>query len=221
MSCSATAISSSSNLCSGFSTALLARFPTFVTTLAARAIPSPFHFGDGARKLPCLCFKPRHPFPVLPSFRLGKLADYPTVAAFHAVEPDALGQFHGHLFVNIGRRRRPSPSYQVLFLCGITRQFVLEPGRTAALVSLQHPYVYTAVLFVQLLWGDLCSNSFERSRTNRKQLQQIPAYGHLFPHVRGAQTVITRLLRPRSARTPPLIRVRGEEVAGDPHPARR
>src|SRR5260370_29789426 len=38
MSCSATAMSSSSNLCSGFSTAFPARVPPLVATLAARAI---------------------------------------------------------------------------------------------------------------------------------------------------------------------------------------
>src|SRR6266852_3138675 len=201
MSCSATAISSSSNLCSGFSAALPARFPTFgVTTLAARAIvTSPFHVGDGTCQLPGLRFESRHPLRVLPSFRLGKLADYPTVAAFHVVEPDALGQLHGHLFVNVGRWRRPSPSDQVLFLCGIARQFLFEPEHTAALVCLQHPYVYTAVLFVQLIGRDLCSHTIERNRADSKKLQQISAYGHLFPRCARLQTVFTHLIDVRSA----------------------
>src|SRR5882762_602796 len=218
MSCSATAMSSSSNLCSGLASALPARaglpalgattfgagttvvsttagattslgaaalgaaaldvftfcttfVATFVATFARCAISAtPFHFVDGARELPCLGFKTPHPFRVVTPFGLGKLADYPTVQAFHVVEVDAHRQLFSHIVVNTRRRSRPCPSNQVLFLCGITRQLGLEPRRAAALVSLQHPNVYTAILFVQLIGGDLCSHPLKGDRPDRKQL---------------------------------------------------
>src|SRR6267143_1622582 len=239
MSCSATAMSSSSNLCSGLASALPARaglpalgattfgagatvvsttagattslgaaalgaaaldvftfcttfVATFVATFALCAISAtPFHFVDGARELPCLGFKTPHPFRVVTPFGLGKLADYPTVQALHVVEVDAHRQLFGHIVVNTRRRSRPCPSNQVLFLCGITRQLGLEPRRAAALVSLQHPNVYTAILFVQLIRGDLCSHPLEGDRPDRKQLQQISAYGEFLPRQAGRQTGIS------------------------------
>src|ERR1700693_139664 len=140
MSCSATAISSSSNLCSGLASALPARAPVLVAAFATRAISaSPFHIGDGACELPGFGFETRHPLRVLPTFGLGKLADYPTVEALHVVEPDPFGQLLCHIVIHTRRRRRPRSSNQVLFLRGIPRQLCLEPGHTAALVCLQHP----------------------------------------------------------------------------------
>src|SRR5258706_340994 len=152
---------------------------------------TPFHFVDGARELPCLGFKTPPPFRVVPSFGLGKLADYPTVQALHVVEVDAHRQLFSHIVVNTRRRSRPCPSNQVLFLCGITRQLGLEPRRAGALVSLQHPNVYTAILFVQLIRGDLCSHPLEGDRPDRKQLQQISAYGEFLPRQTGRQTVFS------------------------------
>src|ERR1700680_449281 len=175
MRASAMAISSSSNLCSGLVSALPARGPFFggtlggstlgivaatlgvviatlgvvVATLATRAMSaSPFQFVDGACKLPCLGFETRNPLRVLTSFGLGKLADYPTVQALHVVQADPFRQLHSHFIVHTRRRRRPRSSNQVLFLWGISRQLSLEPGHTAALVCLQHSYVYTAIPFV-------------------------------------------------------------------------
>src|SRR5258705_9587786 len=113
------------------------------------------------RELPGLSFKPRHPFYVPPSFRGGKLADYCTVTALHAVEPDPLRELNSNFVVHTRRRSRPRPSDQVLFLRGIARQLAFEPGRATALISLQHPYVHTAVLFVQLLRRDLCSHALK------------------------------------------------------------
>src|ERR1700674_3044776 len=197
MRASAMAMSSSSNLCSGLVSALPARGPfvatlgVVVATLATRAMSaSPFQLVDGACKLPCLGFETRNPLRVLPTFGLGKLADYPTVQALHVVEADPVRQLHSHFVVDTRRRRRPRSSNQVLFLCGITRQLCLEPGRSAALVGLQHPLVYTAILFVQLIGGELCSHPLEGDRPDRKQLQQIPAYGEFLPRQAGRQTGI-------------------------------
>src|SRR6202795_3998939 len=158
MRASAMAISSSSNLCSGLASALPARGAlleaTFgvvvvVATFATRAMSaSPFQIVDGACKLPCLGFETRNPLRVLPTFGLGKLADYPTVQALHVVQANPSRQLHSHFVVHTRRRRRPRSSNQVLFLWGISRQLSLEPGHTAALVCLQHSYVYTAIPFV-------------------------------------------------------------------------
>src|ERR1700694_5783324 len=120
-----------------------------VATLATRAMSaSPFQFVDGACQLSCLGFETRYPLRVLTTFGLGKLADYPTVQALHVVQADPFRQLHSHFVVHTRRRRRPRSSNQVLFLWGISRQLRLEPGHTAALVCLQHPHVYTAILFV-------------------------------------------------------------------------
>src|ERR1700693_2724000 len=198
MRASAMAISSSSNLCSGLASALPARAPlldaTFgvvvvVATFATRAMSaSPFQLVDGACKLPCLGFETRNPLRVLPTFGLGKLADYPTLQALHVVEPDPFRQLHSHFVVHTRRRRRPRSSNQVLFLCGISRQLRLEPGHTAALVCLQHPQVCAPVLIVQLIWAELCSHPLEGDRPDGKQLQQISAYRQFLPSQAGRQT---------------------------------
>src|SRR5216683_5428361 len=196
---SATAMSSSSNLCSGLASALPARGPFLVATLgvvvatfATRAMStSPFQLIDGACEFPCLGFETRHPLRVLTTFGLGKLADYPTVQALHVVEADPIRQLHSHFVVHARRWRRPCSSNQVLFLRGIPRQLRLEPGRTAALVCLQHPYVCTPVLFVQLIRAELCSHPLEGDRPDREQLQQISAYGQFLPHQPGRQTAFS------------------------------
>src|SRR4029077_20200725 len=146
---SAMVMSSSSNLCSGLASALPARGPfldatlgvvVVVATFATRAISaSPFQLVDGACELPCIGFETRHPLRVLPTFGLGKLADYPTVQALHVVEANPLRQLHSHFVVHTRRRGRPRSSNRVLFLCGIPRQLRLEPGHASALVCLQHP----------------------------------------------------------------------------------
>src|SRR5216684_7940581 len=199
---SATAMSSSSNLCSGLASALPARGPFLVATLgvvvatfATRAMSaSPFQLIDGARELPCIGFETRHPLRVLTTFGLGKLADYPTVQALHVVEADPFRQLHSHFVVHTRRWRRPRSSNQVLFLRGIPRQLRLEPGRTAALVCLQHPYVCTPVLFVQLIRAELCSHPLEVDRPDSEQLQQIPAYGEFLPRQAGRQTAFSVVL---------------------------
>src|SRR3981081_1864890 len=152
MRASAIAISSSSNLCSGLASALPARGPVLVGGLATRAISvSPFDVVDSACKVSGLSLESSYQLRVLAPFGLGKLANYPTVQAPHVVEADPNRQLLGHIVVSAWRGRRPRSSNQVLFLCGIPRQLGLEPGHTAALVCLQHSYVYTAILFVQLL----------------------------------------------------------------------
>src|ERR1700686_619103 len=210
MRASAMAMSSSSNLCSGLVSALPARGPfvailgVVVATLATRAMSaSPFQLVDGACKLPCLGFETRNPLRVLPTFGLGKLADYPTVQALHVVEADPVRQLHSHFVVHTRRRRRPRSSNQVLFLCGISRQLRLEPGHTAALVCLQHPYVYTAVLFIQLIGGKHCSYPLEGARPDRKQLQQISAYGEFLPRQAGGQTAFSVVFFPAPLPSPP------------------
>src|SRR6266853_891811 len=105
MSCSATAMSSSSNLCSGLASA--------------------FQVCNGACELPSLGFKTRNPLRVLTTFGLGKLANYPTVKTLHVVKADPLRQLHSYFVVHTRRRGRPRSSNQVLFLCGITRQLAL------------------------------------------------------------------------------------------------
>src|SRR5258708_3401168 len=157
MRASAIAISSSSNLCSGLASALPARGPFFVATLgvavvvatfATRAMSaSPFQLVDGACKLPCLGFETRNPLRVLPTFGLGKLADYPTLQALHVVEADPFRQLHGHFIVHTRRRRRPRSSNQVLFLSGISRQLRLEPRPTPPPLCLHHPPVFPPIPF--------------------------------------------------------------------------
>src|SRR5258708_14619789 len=120
MRASAIAISSSSNLCSGLASALPARGPFFVATLgvadvvatfATRAMSaSPFQLVDGARKLPCLGFKTRNPLRVLPTFGLGKLADYPTLHALHVIEADSVRHLHGPLSLPPPAGRLPATS---------------------------------------------------------------------------------------------------------------
>src|SRR5579864_4426047 len=198
MSCSATAMSSSSNLCSGFSTAFAA-LPVFgvAAALTTRAISaSPFQLSDGAGELPGFRFEPCHPRRIPTPFCFRKLADYPTVPTLHVVEPDSLRQLLGHIVVHTRRWRRPRPSDQVLFLWRVFRQLCLEPGGSAALVGLQHPDVHTAVSFVQLVGGELCSHPLERDRPDRKQLQQISAYGEFLPRQPGGQTVRRGVFRP-------------------------
>jgi len=123
MSCSATAMSSSSNFCSGFSTVFPARWlpPLGVVAgvLTTRAMSaSPFHVSrgclDGASELPGFCFEARHPLRIPTPFRFGKLADYPTVHTLHAFHPDSVRELDRKLVVHRWRRRRPSPSDQVL-----------------------------------------------------------------------------------------------------------
>src|SRR3981081_842022 len=193
MSCSATAISSHSNLCSGLASGFPARTPVLIgAALATRAMSaSPFQICDGACELPSLGFKTRNPFRVLTTLSLGKLANYPTVKTLHVVEADPLRQLHSYFVVHTRRRGRPRPSNPVLVLCGITRQLVLEPGCTTALVCLQHSYVYTSVLLVQLIRGDVCSHPLEGDRPDRKQLQQISAYRGFLPRPAGGQTVFS------------------------------
>src|ERR1700688_2636361 len=233
MRASAMAMSSSSNLCSGLVSALPARGPFFATlgvaavvaTFATRAMSaSPFQLVDGACKLPCLGFETRNPLRVLPTFGLGKLADYPTVQALHVVQADPFRQLHSYFVVHTRRRRRPRSSNQVLFLCGISRQLRLEPGHTAALVCLQHPYVYTAILFVQLIRGELCSHPLEGDRPDRKQLQQISAYGQFLPRQAGRQTAFSVAVRPVPRPDPLPLRygggwLRREQVRLDSNPS--
>src|SRR6202140_2108518 len=142
MRASAMAISSSSNLCSGLASALPARGPLgaalgvvdVVATFATRAMSaSPFQLVDGACKLPCLGFETRNPLRVLPTFGLGKLADYPTLQTLHVVGPDPFRRLHSHFVAHPRRRPRPRSSNLVLFLRGRSRQLRLAPGHTAAL----------------------------------------------------------------------------------------
>src|SRR5439155_14933937 len=129
MSFSATAISSSSNFCSGLSVALPAlplALPTFgvagacFTTRAISA--SPFHVRDGAGELSGFSLQLRHPFRVPAPFGLGQLADYPTVHTLHVLQPDSFGKLNGHLVIDIRRRRRPRSSDQILLLGWISHQ---------------------------------------------------------------------------------------------------
>src|SRR3979409_2234351 len=114
MSCSAMAISSSSNLCLGLVSALPGRVAALVGALATRAMSaSPFHIGDGTSELPGLGFETRHPFRVLAPFGLGKLADYPTVRGSHVVEADSYRQLLGQMIVNACPWVCPPSSKQV------------------------------------------------------------------------------------------------------------
>src|ERR1700682_6562318 len=98
-----------------------------VAAFTTRAMsPTPFHVVDGACELTGLSFETCHPFRVLPSFGLGKLANYPTVQASHVVETHPYRQIFGHIVVHAGRGSRPRSSNQVLFLRGLTRQLGLE-----------------------------------------------------------------------------------------------
>ena len=177
-------------------------------------------------KLSRLGFKSRHPFCVPPPLRFGKLADYCTVTAFHAVEPDPLRQLYRYFVVNTWRRCRPRPPDQVVFLRRIARQLAFEPGRTTALISFQHSYVNTAVLFVQLLRRDLCSHALEGNRPDRKELHQVSGYRDFLPRKTGRQTVFSiaaRLIRAvfASFRPSPRWREGGKQVGLDADPARR
>ena len=53
----------------------------------------------------------------------------------HAVEPDSRGQLVGQVDVHGRRWRRPCPSDEILLLCRVLAQLVLETRRTEALES--------------------------------------------------------------------------------------
>src|ERR1700694_4779344 len=175
MSCSATAISSSSNFCSGLSTAFAA-FTGFgvaagFTTRAMSA--SPFQIRDGAGKLSGLSFQPSHPLRVATPFGLGKLADYPTVHTLHALQADSLGEFNCHLVIDVRRRCRPTSSDQVLLLGRISGHVGLEPRRPAALVASQHTDENATFAFVEVLGGKHRLHLLESHRPDGQQLYEI------------------------------------------------
>src|SRR5580704_4650163 len=228
MRASAMAMSSSSNLCSGLVSALPARGPFLdatlavvvtvvpvVATFATRAMSiSPFDFVDSACQLCGLSFETSYQLRVLAPLGLGKLANYPTVPGPHVVEPDPFRQPNRHFVIHTRRWRRPRSSNQVLFLCGIFRQLHLEPGHAAALVCLQHPHVYTSIPFIQLIWGEHCSHPVKGYGPDRKQLQQISAYGQFLPHQAGGQTAFSVAFCPHPLPGPLPLRGRGGRLGG-------
>src|SRR5881296_1496945 len=141
--------------------------------------PSPFHVFDGAGQLSGFGFQPHHPIRVPAPFGLGQLADYATVHALHVLQPDSLGKFHGHLVVNIRRRRRPRASDQVLLLGGISGQIGFEPRESRALVAIQHTGVNRAIVRIQLLGSDPRSHTIESPRAHGQELDQVAARGQL------------------------------------------
>src|ERR1700694_589214 len=175
MSCSATAISSSSNFGSGLSTAFAA-FTGFgvaagFTTRAMSA--SPFQIRDGAGKLSGLSFQPSHPLRVATPLGLGKLADYPTVHTLHALQADSLGEFNCHFVIDVRRRCRPSSSDQVLLLGRISGHLGPEPRRPAALVASQHTDENATFAFVEVLGGKHRLHLLESHRPDGQQLYEI------------------------------------------------
>src|SRR5581483_1729764 len=183
MSCSATAISSSSNRCSGLSDPL-AGLPFLLGTtvfgvaaaFTTRAMSaSPFHVRDGAGELPSFGFQSRHPLRVPAPFGLGQLADYPTVHTLHAFQPDSLRKLNGDFVIDIWRGGRPGSSNQVLLLNWITGQFGLERARATALVGFQHTDENASIAFVELLRTQRRSNSIESLRPDGQELDQVTA----------------------------------------------